>query len=86
MKRSRSQKAGKKKKRPDSRIETAVMDFVQYHPVRRLSTNLRAMLIDFLMTDGATEAGYLQDLLYDLGGLFELLDVLESECKTDIAK
>jgi len=37
------------------------------------------MLIDFLMFDGAKDAGYLQDLLYDIDGLFELLDKLESD-------
>lgn len=52
--------------------------FREYHPANRFLKNLRRMLIEFLMFDGATEASYLQDLLYDLEGLFELLDVLET--------
>lgn len=81
MRRSSGQRT-RRRKRSDAGIEAALMNFIEYHPARRLSTNLRTMLIDFLMTDGATESAYLQDLLYDLGGLFDLLDVLESESGT----
>ncbi|HZY82836.1 MAG TPA: hypothetical protein VFE50_25120 [Cyclobacteriaceae bacterium] len=53
--------------------------FYEYHPARRLSRNLRSMLLEFLMYDGAAEAEYLRDLMIDLDGLFSLLDVMEEE-------
>jgi hypothetical protein len=36
------------------------------------------MLLEFLRHDNALEALYLKDLLYDLEGLFELLDQIEN--------
>ena len=56
--------------------------FKEYHPVERFSRNLRTLLIEFLMYEGAIEASYLQDLLYDLQGLFDLLEVIQSENET----
>lgn len=57
--------------------------FVEYHPASRFSKNLRNMLIEFLQFDGAIEAGYLNDLLYDLEGLFALLDTIEADKKPE---
>ena len=56
-----------------------VVRFREYHPPNRFSRNLRTMLIEFLMFEGAIEENYLQDLLYDLQGLFELLDTIQAE-------
>lgn len=53
--------------------------FQNAHPPARLSKNLRIMLLEFLQTEGAIESMYLDDLLYDLQGLFDLLDILQSE-------
>jgi hypothetical protein len=53
--------------------------FCEYHSAGRLSKNLRTMLLEFLMQDGVTEADYLQNLLFDLHGVFDLLEVIESE-------
>jgi hypothetical protein len=53
--------------------------FYEYHPARRLSRNLRSMLLEFLMYDGSAEAEYLRDLVIDLDGLFTLLDAMEEE-------
>lgn len=47
------------------------------HPPSRLSRNLRTMLLEFLQHDDALEAPYLKDLLFDLQGLFELLEGME---------
>lgn len=55
--------------------------FIEYHPASRFSKNLRNMLLELLQFDGAIEAGYLEDLLYDLEGLFALLDAIEAEGK-----
>lgn len=56
--------------------------FIEYHPATRLSLNLRKMILEFLQYDGAIEAGYLNDLLFDLEGLFELLDTIQSSGET----
>jgi hypothetical protein len=56
--------------------------FIEYHPSARFSSNLRRMLLEFLMYDGAIEANYLHDLIYDLDGLFELLEVIQSDSKS----
>ena len=58
-------------------IAEELMRFVEYHPAARLKKNIRKMLLEFLMSDGAVENLYLKDLLYDMEGLFELLDVIE---------
>jgi hypothetical protein len=55
--------------------------FIEYHPARRLSRNLRSLLLEFLMYDGSSEAEYLKELVVDLDGLFELLDVVDEKYK-----
>lgn len=64
-------------------LQEEFLRFIEYHPAGRFSKNLRNMLLEFLQFDGAIEAGYLDDLLYDLEGLFALLDVIEDEWKTE---
>lgn len=53
------------------------LQFLDFHSAQRLSKNLRKMLLEFLSNDGALETVYLKDLLYDLDGLFDLLDAIE---------
>jgi hypothetical protein len=65
-------------------VQEAVVHFREYHPIDRFSRNLRTLLLEFLMYDGAIEANYLQDLLYDIQGLFELLEVIELENEIDV--
>ena len=60
-------------------VKAGMLHFIEYHPASRFSRNLRSMLLEFLMFDGAAEASYLNDLLYDLEGLFQLLEVIQSE-------
>src|SRR5258705_10839152 len=72
------------KKGVGSIVQGAVVHFRECHPVDRFSRNLRTLLIEFLMYDGAIEANYLQDLLYDIQGLFELLEVMEFENEIDL--
>lgn len=62
-------------------LQEEFLRFIEYHPAGRFSKNLRNMLLEFLQFDGAIEAGYLNDLIYDLEGLFALLDVIEAEGK-----
>jgi len=65
-------------------LEKEFLHFLEYHQARRFSRNLRTMLFEFLRHDNAFEAIYLKDLLYDLEGLFELLDQIENETKEDL--
>ena len=60
--------------------------FYEYHPAKRLSRNLRSLLLEFLMYDGSTEAEYLRDLVIDLDGLFALLDAMEEEGERPVGK
>jgi hypothetical protein len=60
-------------------LNEALLQFIESHPASRFSRNLRTLLIEFLMFEGATEVSYLPDLLYDLQGLFSLLDVIQAE-------
>lgn len=53
--------------------------FIEDHPPKKFSRNLRSMLLEFLIYDGAIEANYLKDLLYDLEGLFMLLEAIIAE-------
>ncbi len=62
-------------------LKEEIIRFMEYHPARRFSKNLRNLLLEFLQHDGAIEAINLNDLLYDLEGLFELLDIIEAEKK-----
>jgi len=57
--------------------------FLDFHPAKRLRTNLRKLFLDFLLYDGSTEAMYLRELAYDLYGLFDLPDVVEKEWIAD---
>jgi len=60
--------------------------FYEYHPAKRLSRNLRSLLLEFLMYDGSAEAEYLRDLMIDLDGLFALLDAMEEEAERPVGK
>ncbi len=64
-------------------LKEEFLRFMEYHPASRFSKNLRNMLLEFLQFDGAIEVGYLEDLLYDLEGLFVLLDAIEAEGKQE---
>jgi hypothetical protein len=65
------------------RLQEAFVRFLEYHPAKRLSVNLRSWLLEFLMYDGSVEAEYLRDLVIDLDGLFEMLEVVQEEWKGD---
>jgi hypothetical protein len=67
-------KHAKKRRGSEIVLQSEFLRFIEYHPPRRFSRGLRKMLMEFMMQDAAVEAFYLRDLLYDLEGLFELLD------------
>ena len=62
-------------------LRDELLRFAEYHPASRVNQNLRKMLLEFLMQEGAVEGFYFKDLVYDLEGLFELLDAIEMESK-----
>lgn len=63
-------------------LKEELLRFIEYHSAKRFSKNLRSMLLEFLMDDSAIESNYLKDLLYDLEGLFDLLEVIQAEDQT----
>ena len=88
MARAKRKIIGKKKiNEPDftitPRLQEAFVRFLEYHPAKRFSVNLRSWLLEFLMYDGSVEAEYLRDLVIDLDGLFEMLEVVQEEWKGD---
>lgn len=72
---------GEPKKTASPKLIEAFERFAEYHPARRFSRNLRSLLLEFLMYDGSAEAEYLQELVVDMDGLFDLLEVTEEEWK-----
>jgi hypothetical protein len=82
----RAKKKGPVKKKVEApafiatpRLQEAFVRFLEYHPAKRFSVNLRSLLLEFLMYDGSPEAEYLKDLVVDLDGFFELLEVVQEE-------
>ena len=63
------------------RLQEAFVRFLEYHPAKRFSVNLRSWLLEFLMYDESAEAEYLYHLVIDLDGLFELPEVVQEEWK-----
>lgn len=57
-------------------LQEKFLEFITHCPACRFNRNLRAMLLEFLMSSG-TEAPYIKDLLLDLESLFDLLDKIE---------
>lgn len=73
--------AKEKEKKPvlSKTIQEAFIQFLEHHPAKRFRKNLRRMLLEHLLYDGARESVFLYETLVDLDGLFELLDVAEEE-------
>lgn len=84
-KRSKLRKKNAQSKGPalTAKLQEAVIDFLNYHPAKRLSKNLRRLLIEYLRHQGTMESIYLPETLRDLEGLFDLLDVVEEEWEFD---
>lgn len=58
-------------------LQEEFLRFMEFHSAKRFSRNLRKMLLEFMTNEGALEAAYMKDLLYDLDGLFDLLDAVQ---------
>ncbi|HEX8331134.1 MAG TPA: HEPN domain-containing protein [Segetibacter sp.] len=63
------------------RFSDEIKKFFSDHPAKRLSRNLRRMLLDCLMDQLDLGPEYFEHLLWDIYYLFELLDVAERETK-----
>lgn len=63
------------------RLQEEFLTFLKNHPVKRINRNLHKVLSEFLMYEGSIEADYLPDLLFDMLGLFNLLEVVHDEWK-----
>ena len=83
MARTKKKTTSKKVNGPDftvsPKLQEAFVRFLEYHPAKRFSINLRSWLLEFLIYDGSAEAEYLYHLVIDLDGLFELLEVVQEE-------
>lgn len=81
VKKSKSKKKVAKEKELNlsKPLKEAFVQFIEHYPAKRFNRNLRRMLLEYLMHDGAVTSIYLYDTLMDLDGLFELLDVIEME-------
>jgi hypothetical protein len=53
--------------------------FLKNHSPVRFSKNLRKMLMEYLMLHGIEESAYFKELMFDLDGLFYLLDAAAEE-------
>lgn len=60
-------------------VEQAVQSFLEYHDVGEAKRRLRKMLLQYLRTESAVVDREFKDLLYDLDGIFDLLDVMEDQ-------
>lgn len=63
------------------KLKNHFADFLEYHPPGRFSRNLRKMLLDYLQSNLIGIPHYYADLLFDLEGLFDLLDQAKKELK-----
>jgi hypothetical protein len=62
-------------------LREAFIRFLQYHPAKRVSKNLRTLLLEILNNEEPMAADALRLSAFDLEGLFALLDVAEAEWK-----
>lgn len=62
-------------------LKEAFINFLEGHPPDRLSGNLTRLLLEFMAYEKDIESPYLQDLAFDLQGLFDLLDAAKKEIK-----
>lgn len=66
-------------------MQKAFIHFLEHHPAKRISKNLRRVLVEYLMQNEAGQSIYLCEILMDLHGLFELLDIVEEEWHSNLS-
>lgn len=65
----------------NKRLSEAFIHFLEYHPAKRLSKNLRRVFIEYLSHQDVGVSIYFEHTVRDLEGLFDLLDIAEEEWK-----
>lgn len=60
-------------------LKEAFIKFLEHHPAKRFSKNLRRILLVHLNHGEVVPSIHLEETLWDLEGLFNLLDVAEEE-------
>ena len=68
----------KPSKLPDS-LQQAFLHFIENYPVKRFNRNLHKMIIAHMIHETYSTSDYMQHLLLDLEGLFDLLEAIEEE-------
>ena len=53
--------------------------FMEFHPPEEMIRNMRHLLLEYVMSDSARESTHFKDVVFDLEGLFELLEVAARE-------
>ena len=61
-------------------LEKAIVRFFTYHGPTRVNKHLRILLMEALTNGSLTEQLNFQDILFDLDGIFELMDNAAHEC------
>jgi hypothetical protein len=63
------------------KLKTDFLNFLETHPPDRFSNNLRSMVLDYLRYElqAGTMPLYLDDFLWSLNDLFDLLDTAAKE-------
>ena len=64
---------------PGKVLQEAFILFLQHNPAKQFGRNLRRILLEHLMYQGATESVYLFETVKGLDALFALLEVAEDE-------
>jgi hypothetical protein len=64
-------------------LQEAFINFLSHHSAKRLSRNLRRMMMEHMMYERAGQSLHHYETLEDLHALFELLDVAEDEFEKD---
>jgi len=60
-------------------LSQALKDFFKYHPAKRVSKNLRNLLLECLQSEEVFDSPNLKSAIFDLEGIFKLLDIAEKE-------
>lgn len=60
-------------------LQHAFLHFIENYPVKRFNRNLHKMVIAYMIHETYSSSDYMQQLLLDLEGLFDLLESIEEE-------
>ncbi len=61
-------------------LEKAIIRFFTYHPAERVNKHVRILLMEALNNGSLTDQANFRDILFDLEGIFELMDIAGQGC------